>query len=130
MSDEERLLWSELKHFRHSGFAFRKQAAVGPYVVDFLCRKAMLIIEVDGRYHDPPEQIAKDAKRTAWLEASGYTMMRFAAREVWQDMDSIITGIEGWLAERQRRPTVGLKHVPLRLAALGTSPCSGEEHDF
>ena len=100
MSEEERLLWVELKAFRRSGYAFRRQAAVGPFVADFLCRKARLIVEVDGLYHDRPEQMERDARRTAWLEAEGYRVMRYAAREVWSDMDGVVSGIEQAVIER------------------------------
>ena len=94
MSDEERLLWAELKHFRQNGWAFRKQAAIGPYIADFLCRKAMLIVEVDGRLHDHPDQIWRDTARTAYLERYGYRVIRFAAHEIWSQMDSVVQGIE------------------------------------
>lgn len=94
MTDEEGLLWAELKFFRKIGFAFRKQAPVGPYVADFLCRKAMLIVEVDGRYHDEPERMKSDQLRDEWLRDNGYKVLRFAAREVWNDIDSVILGIQ------------------------------------
>jgi very-short-patch-repair endonuclease len=97
MTDEEVLLWTELKSFRQSGFAFRKQAPVGPFIADFLCRKAKLVVEVDGRHHDLPAQIESDRHRDQWMSENGYRVLRIAAREVWQDMDGVIGGIEGAL---------------------------------
>ena len=94
MIDEERLLWAELKTFRSAGFAFRKQAPIGPYVADFLCRKVKLIVEVDGSHHDRPEQMAHDARRDAWLRSEGYTVVRYDAAAVWRDIDSVVVGIE------------------------------------
>jgi len=97
MTDEEVLLWAELKSFRQAGFAFRKQAPVGPFIADFLCRKAKLIVEVDGRHHDLPAQIESDRDRDQCMAENGYRVMRIAAREVWQDMDGVVRGIEAAL---------------------------------
>lgn len=94
MTDEERMLWVELRGFRKIGFAFRKQAPIGPYVADFLCRKAMLVVEGDGRHHDLPDQIIKDSARDKCMSEQGYTVLRFLARDVWNNMDALVCGIE------------------------------------
>jgi very-short-patch-repair endonuclease len=94
MTDEEVLLWAELRSFRQSGFAFRKQAPVGPFIADYLCRKGKLVIEVDGRHHDIPGQIEKDSRRDQWMGDNGYRVLRFTAREIWQDMDGVLLEIE------------------------------------
>ena len=99
LSDEERLLWSHLKIFRVSGYAFRRQAPIGPYIADFLCRRAMLVVEVDGRHHDDFAQMARDDAWTAWLEANGYRIVRYAAGDVWRDPDGIASGLEALLTE-------------------------------
>ena len=99
MTDEERLLWSELKTFRRAGYAFRKQAVIGPFVADFLCRKVKLIVEVDGAHHDTPEQMAHDARRDAWLRSRGYTVVRYDAADVWRNIDSVVEGIEGLIRD-------------------------------
>ena len=91
------MLWAELRTFRRHGYAFRRQAPIGRYVADFLCRKARLVIEVDGRHHDDPDQMAQDAARDAWLASEGYTVMRFAAREIWQELDGVVSGVEAKL---------------------------------
>lgn len=54
-----------------------KQHVLGPYIVDFYCPRAKLIIELDGSQHFLPEGQASDAKRTADLEAHGYALLRF-----------------------------------------------------
>lgn len=97
MTDEECLLWAELKGFRKIGFAFRKQAPIGPYVADFLCRKAMLIIEVEGRHHDLPDQIMKDWARDKWMTHNGYRVLRFPARDVWSHINDVMLTIENTL---------------------------------
>ena len=99
MTDEEVLLWQELRQFRRSGYAFRRQAPIGPYVADFLCRRAKLVVEVDGRHHDLPEQMEHDARRDAWLASEGYRVLRFDAKHVWSDPGSITDTLEAIIAD-------------------------------
>ena len=94
MTEEEVILWQELRAFRKAGWAFRRQAPVGRYVVDFLCRKAMLIVEVDGSHHDRPERMEHDQRRDRWLKNNGYSVLRIDAKHIWQDIDSVVVAIE------------------------------------
>jgi very-short-patch-repair endonuclease len=64
---------------------FRRQQPIGPYVVDFFCSAAKLIVELDGDQHGADKNIAYDADRTAWLEKHGYKVLRFANRETLND---------------------------------------------
>lgn len=89
MSEEEVMLWSRLREFRRNGWAFRRQAQMGRYTSDFLCRKAMLVIEVDGSQHDLPDQINHDSKRDTWMASEGYQVLRFSTGEVRTRMDCI-----------------------------------------
>jgi very-short-patch-repair endonuclease len=50
---------------------------MGPYVVDFACHRAKLIIELDGSRHADTRNVLRDEKRTAFLEAQGYRVIRF-----------------------------------------------------
>lgn len=93
MTEEERLLWSDLKTFRRQGLAFRKQAPIGPFVVDFLCRKAMLVVEVDGEHHGEDEQWDHDAERDAWLRINDYTVLRFWNADIRRDLDAVVEAI-------------------------------------
>jgi very-short-patch-repair endonuclease len=63
MTDVERKLWASLRNRQLSGFKFRRQATVGPFIVDFLCVEAVLVIELDGGQHDEE----REAARTAFL---------------------------------------------------------------
>jgi very-short-patch-repair endonuclease len=93
MTEEERLLWSDLKGFRKFGLAFRKQAPVGPFIVDFLCRKAKLIVEVDGEHHGEDEQWNHDHERDAWLAEHGYKVLRFWNADVRRSLDDVTEAI-------------------------------------
>jgi very-short-patch-repair endonuclease len=75
----EALLWREL---RQSELKFRQQHPAGPFVVDFYCPTAKTCIEIDGIAHDLGDRPESDARRTQWLEAQGYRVVRIAAREV------------------------------------------------
>lgn len=67
---------------------FRFQAPVGPYVADFLCVEAKLIIELDGGQHGV--QVEKDAARTKALEAAGYTVFRFWNNDVLANTEGVL----------------------------------------
>ncbi len=72
----EEKFWSALRAGRYRGIKFRRQHAIGPYVVDFACVSERIVIEVDGPSHELEEQAAFDAKRTAELESWGWRVAR------------------------------------------------------
>ena len=69
------------------GYRFRRQAPIGPYIVDFVCFENRLVIEVDGGQH--VERADYDAERTAWLESAGFRVIRFWNNQVLQEKDAI-----------------------------------------
>jgi len=77
MNDAERRLWSRLRAHRMDGRKFRRQHAIGSYIVDFVCLPSRLIIEVDGDSHGNDLREALDSKRTAYLEKLGFRVLRF-----------------------------------------------------
>lgn len=82
MSLPEVLLWRLLKL---SDLKFRKQHPCGPFVVDFYCPSAKLVIEIEGMAHDMGERPQRDATRFRWLHEQGYGALRIPAREVLKD---------------------------------------------
>src|SRR5262249_57747169 len=73
-TDAETKLWFALRDRRLGGFKFVRQDALGPYVVDFVCRDKKLVIEVDGGQNaDKPSDRARDAA----LRAGGYSPLHF-----------------------------------------------------
>ena len=89
-TDAEIRLWSRLRRKQLRGFRFRRQHPVGPYVVDFFCPEAKLIVEVDGGQH---ADSARDAVRTRWLEARGYCVLRFWDNDVLANTDRVVASI-------------------------------------
>ncbi|WP_398481612.1 endonuclease domain-containing protein [Tardiphaga sp.] len=92
-TDAERRLWPRLKHdITLTGSHFRRQALIGPFIVDFASRKARLVIELDGGQHD--WQREADARRTAYIEARGYRVLRFWNHEVFENIDGVLQVIQ------------------------------------
>src|SRR5580658_5753067 len=88
MTTAERRLWWHLREARFAGTHFRRQATIGRYFVDFCCHTTRLVVEVDGDDHAYPRQQGADSRRTAFLNARGYRVLRF-----WNN--DILTNIEG-----------------------------------
>jgi very-short-patch-repair endonuclease len=89
---EERL-WTNLRGRRLQKFKFVRQIPIGPYIVDFLCREARLIVEVDGATHSEDREIAYDAKRGAFLKAEGYRIIRVQNEDVYRHTVDVLDGI-------------------------------------
>ncbi|HWA23904.1 MAG TPA: ribosome maturation factor RimM [Caulobacterales bacterium] len=81
----ERALWRWL---RESEVKFRRQAPIGPYIADFACLKAQLIVELDGGAHNAADVQRRDAKREAWLREQGYRVHRLMNEAVMSDPKS------------------------------------------
>jgi very-short-patch-repair endonuclease len=75
MTLAETILWGSLRG-RGVGAKFRRQVPIGPYVGDFVCVSAKLIVELDGPPHQKSEQQAHDERRDRWLEANGWRVLR------------------------------------------------------
>jgi very-short-patch-repair endonuclease len=90
-TDCERLLWLDLRQRRFGGHKFSRQIPIGPYVCDFVCRRAKLVIELDGGQHSANADA--DARRTRFLEAAGYKVIRFWNHEVIENRDGVLQAI-------------------------------------
>jgi len=97
-TDPERLLWSRLRRRQLDGFRFRRQRAFGPYVCDFICLEAKLIVELDGSQH--VEQMNYDARRDDFMRSYGYRIVRFWNGDVISQTDIVVETI----FEALRRP--------------------------
>ena len=87
-SPEERL-WRVLRGRRYREAKFRRQHAIGPYVVDFACVSLRLVLEVDGPSHGDVEQATFDTKRTADLERWGWRVARITNDDVYAGGDGL-----------------------------------------
>ncbi|MGO9056350.1 MAG: endonuclease domain-containing protein [Candidatus Binataceae bacterium] len=89
-TDAERKLWAHLRTKRFEPIKFRRQLPIGDFIVDFCCKDRKLVIELDGGQHNEPAGIAKDMRRTEWLEKRGYRVMRFWNNEVLTNIDGVV----------------------------------------
>jgi very-short-patch-repair endonuclease len=100
-TDAEEKLWVNLRGRRFAGAKFRRQQAMGDYIVDFVSFEASLIIEVDGGQHTELPEVEKDRQRTRYLESKSYQVVRFWDNEVLQDLDSVLARIKELLEARK-----------------------------
>jgi very-short-patch-repair endonuclease len=93
-TEPESKLWWHLRHrMPTEGTHFRRQVPIGPYIADFCCLKAKLIVEVDGNQHGYSENIPKDARRTAYLTSHGFSVLRFSNQEVMTETTAVLDAI-------------------------------------
>ena len=102
-TDAERRLWQKLKRRQIAGLKFRRQQPIGPYIVDFACMECRLVVEVDGGQHS--EQAPRDEKRSQWLEAQGYRVLRFWNNDVLAKTEAVAQSVFDVVATRVRPPT-------------------------
>lgn len=96
LTPAEKKLWQHLRSGQLDGAHFRKQHAIGTYIVDFFCAKSKLVVEVDGDSH--AKQVEYDAERTRWLnEEKHYRVIRFTNREVLRNIEGVLEAIRSCL---------------------------------
>lgn len=114
MTPPEVLLWQRLRGRPH-GIKFRRQHAIGPYVVDFFSLPARLVIEIDGAIHDGEDAQNYDRNRQDYIEAQGQRVMRVSGADVMRDADAVANAI------------IALAESPLHHPLDGPPPRAGEE---
>lgn len=87
-TEAEARLWRALRAHQVNDFHFRRQHAIGNYIVDFCSPRQKLVIEVDGGQH--LEQVEYDNRRTAFLESKGYRVLRFWNYDVMKNLDGVM----------------------------------------
>ena len=90
-SPAEKLAWRLLRGHRMAGFRFRRQHPIEPYIADFYCAVARLVVEFDGDTHVGQEE--NDRIRTGFLGSRGLKVLRFWNSELFEDSKSVIETI-------------------------------------
>ncbi len=88
MTFAERRLWTRSRARRNNGLLWFRQEPFGPYIVDFYCPTARLVVELDGAAHGL--RLTKDQERQAWIEEQGATVLRFSNTAVVNDLSKVI----------------------------------------
>ena len=112
MTDAEQALWQPLRRKQLPGSRFRRQAPIGPYIVDFVSFGERLIVELDGGQHAEAEQIEHDRRRTEFLERAGFRVLRFWNHEVLRNMEGVLARIVEALEESRLPPPRGGRGQP------------------
>ena len=100
-TEAESALWEMLRG-KNLDAKFRRQHIIGDYIVDFVCLDKQLVVELDGGYHNDPEQKELDRQRTNFLQSKGFSVLRFTNEEVLGNTDETLTVISN-----------ALKYLPL-----------------
>jgi len=103
MTLAERKLWQALKTRQLDGHRFRRQHPLGPYIADFACLEAGIVVEVDGGQHHASEQ---DGRRDRYLQGIGFRVLRFWNNDVLANLEGVCTVIGQALAERCPHPSL------------------------
>ncbi len=110
MTDAELRLWSRLRGDQLGGYRFRRQAPMGAYIVDFVCLRARLVVELDGGQHATAAE--RDERRTAWLESRGFKVLRFWNTDVLRNPDGVLETISASLTPSPALPARGREMRP------------------
>ena len=113
MTDAERKLWSHIRDRQLLGFKFVRQLPIGPFIADFACREADLVIELDGGQH---AENVRDEQRTVVLAEHGYGVLRFWNGDVLTNIDGVLEAIAEHLA---KAPSPGLRFAKPDLSPEG-----------
>ncbi len=108
-TDAEKKIWSHLKHKQILGVKFRRQYIIAPYIVDFVCLSANIVIEIDGGQHS----YEVDHYRDEYIQSQGYEILRFWNNEVFENIEGVLQVIYNKL---------------LSVAPHLASPLQGEEY--
>ena len=96
-SKAELLVWSKLRDRQLNKDKFRRQYGIGPYVVDFYCPTAKVIVEIDGDSHFQGNAPEYDAIRQRFLEGLGMKVIRFTNLDVLRNLDEVFLAIRDYL---------------------------------
>jgi very-short-patch-repair endonuclease len=93
----EAKLWAKLRNRQLGGLKFVRQAPIGPYFADFLCRERRIVVEVDGSTHGTEAELAGDAARTAEFGRLGYRVFRVRNIDVFENIERVLDALLGFI---------------------------------
>jgi very-short-patch-repair endonuclease len=119
MTPQEVKLWVHLRSWRTRGFHFRRQAPRDGYILDFVCMRHRLIVEVDGGQHNIDAHAIRDGARDMKFSQQGFKVLRF-----WNsDVDRNLSGVLQVIDDELQRSS------PTRSASPTTLPLRGRDED-
>ena len=100
MTREEKILLGY--YLRKYPIRFHRQYAIGRYIADFYCRKAKLVIEIDGSQHFMKDGAAHDYRRTVFMKQFGILVLRFMNKEILTNLSGVCEYIDGMVKQRMK----------------------------
>lgn len=101
-TDAEWKFWYHVRTHRLAGYKFRRQCPIGPYIADFVCLRAMLVVELDGGQHATRRRY--DRARDDYLESKGYRVLRFWNSDMLTNADYVLETVLQHLRLRAPSP--------------------------
>ncbi len=93
LTHAEVILWQSLRRDSMEGLRFRRQHPIGPYIADFACLPAKLVVEVDGATHGTAAELAYDARRRKFMAKFGWQEIRVTNFDVYKNLDFVLEHI-------------------------------------
>jgi len=87
----EKMVWGLLRNRRFAKFKFRRQYPIGPFIADFVCMDAMLVLELDGETHVGREDY--DSRRKKYLEEQGFRVVRVWNNQLHENSEGVMQHI-------------------------------------
>ena len=100
MTKAEALFWEQVRAGHFHGLKFKRQVPIGPYIADFCCTSARLVVELDGPPHEAAQRRSRDIARDAWLRGQGYTVLRVSNDLVIGGMPLVMREVEAALVPK------------------------------
>jgi very-short-patch-repair endonuclease len=114
----EEVFWRAVRGGRFHGYKFKRQVPIEPYIVDFLCVAAKVVIELDGEPHEASERRMSDAARDQWLREQGFVVLRFPNDLVLGNCALVLADVKKAIQARLASSPAPLRGAP--------SPAKGE----
>ncbi|MBM3488269.1 MAG: endonuclease domain-containing protein [Alphaproteobacteria bacterium] len=125
MTDAELRLWHRLRRKQNDGVRFRRQVPIGPWIADFVCFRARLVVELDGGQHATDRGAARDAARDRWFADNDFAVLRFWNDDVLGNLDGVLQTIVSETDRRLGAPAPSPGHPPRRRVAPPAPPVEG-----
>ena len=109
MTPAEQLLWNKLRSKQCDSLKFRRQHAIGPFIVDFYCPEQLLVVEIDGDVHAEETKITKDRQRERYLRSLDLQIIRYTNYEVLNNLDGVLEHLLGVLSSDSTSPHPSLQ---------------------
>jgi len=115
MTNAERKLWFALRDRRFASFKFGRQVPVGPFIADFVCYNARVVI--DGGQH---ADSTVDRRRDKWFAAKGFLVLRFWNNDVLSNLEGVLISILDTLRAHTPHPDRASRGRPSPTGGEGT----------